>query len=436
MAQYTVPTVFYQSTLNAGSAVLVPHIKSLSWGNKMNNQGTFELIIPARHPDGGSSVNPQLGGYIRLSPGDTIMKIEKRERRCDEKGHFWLKIGGRPTLDSVENMREAQNTGFFSRYVYNGNNAENYRRYTKGTAVTTINRGDILESSTYEDSLGGFTETEQILTEKEVPVDDTIYEAYSWGTIVTGQPKPTVNTVNRSILLTSRIGDNASLSYGVPDPSAGAEIDSAAHWTTHALVQTTGNMPTVSVGAASGPGGYMNRVSYNGTWIKNDVTNDIQVFGNSSYLWRVHRQNGGFTQFTWRGTAFVEQRTITLKTDSEYQSELWSYLNSLPNRSGSAQRRVEQNWIDTAEADDKVTTVKGGHEGYSFKIKSKGEVEKRYKVDFHLGDTVTINDTRLGVVYTGVVSGATETIDSSGYNVDIELGTLGATLEQRLNKVI
>jgi hypothetical protein len=29
-----------------------------------------------------------------------------------------------------------------------------------------------------------------------------------------------------------------------------------------------------------------------------------------------------------------------------------------------------------------------------------------------------------------------ETIDGNGYNVEIELGTLGATLEQRIDRVI
>jgi len=84
----------------------------------------------------------------------------------------------------------------------------------------------------------------------------------------------------------------------------------------------------------------------------------------------------------------------------------------------------------------KETFVEGGHVGYSFGIKSKGEVEKRYKVDFQLGDTIAVNDTRLNALYTGVVSGAVETIDSNGYRVEIEIGTLGATLEQRVQRVI
>jgi hypothetical protein len=42
----------------------------------------------------------------------------------------------------------------------------------------------------------------------------------------------------------------------------------------------------------------------------------------------------------------------------------------------------------------------------------------------------------LGVIYTGVVSGAVETIDGNGYNLDIEIDTIGANLEQRLNRVI
>ena len=83
-----------------------------------------------------------------------------------------------------------------------------------------------------------------------------------------------------------------------------------------------------------------------------------------------------------------------------------------------------------------LSNVEGGHRGYAFTIKSKGEVEKRYKVDFNIGDTIAVNDTRLDVLYTGVVSGAIETIDSNGYSVEIEIGTLGATLEQRVQRVI
>ena len=229
MAIYTVPTVYYQFSIAALTAVEVAYKKSLSWVNRTNNNGNFELIIPK--DSSLTSFIPVLGGYIRLDPGDTIMKIEKNETIYDAKGDLWYKLGGRTKQYNNATIQNALQNKYFLRYVYDGIDSETSVVKSAGAPVTTIDVLDIIESSYYQDSLGV------------------------------------------------------------------------------------------------------------------------------------------------------------------------------------------------------------GKDGYAFKLKSKGEVEKRYKVDYDLGDTIEVNDTRLGVVYTGVVSGATETIDGNGYNVDIEIGTLGETLAQRLNNM-
>ena len=422
MARYTVPKVYYQSGINANTAVEVAYIKSLSWANKTNNGGNFELIIPM--DSSLTPFNPSLDGYIRLAPGDTIMQIEKRKRICDEKGNRWYQLGGRATQQTDDIVRDAKNNGYYFRYVYNGSNSEQYSTSTVKAPVTTINSGDILTSNTYEDDLGGFTEV----------IEDTVHEAYSWGTIITGQPKVIVNTVTKSTVISVTWGPNATQTINMgrdfmPHPDAGTTATSVVSVQTHEPFVDVSNVPQIVVGAASGANGKMDRIEYKGSWFKNDVTTDVTLDG-QFYSWTVHyydrnAPNGiNFHIGTSQGRAIIPKRTITLKTDQEYLAEMQALLT--PQSSGSMPKKINQ----------QITTVTGGHAGYSFTIKSKGEVSKRYKVDFKLGDTISVNDTRLGVVYTGVVSGAVETIDSNGYSVDIEIGTLGATLEQRVNKVI
>ena len=110
MPRYTVPTVFYQSSLDSATAVEIQYIKSLSWANKTNNNSSFELIIPME----GNPFTPELKGHVRLSPGNTVMHIEKIERQCDRKGNLWYKIGGRPTQASDEIVREAKNEDYYT----------------------------------------------------------------------------------------------------------------------------------------------------------------------------------------------------------------------------------------------------------------------------------------------------------------------------------
>lgn len=413
MPRYNRPDVYYQSGIQASTAVEVAYIKSLSWANRMNNNGNFELILPKD-----SSLTPfvpRVNGYVRLSPGDTIMQIEKKETICDTKGNFWYKLGGRTKQADDEITRDAKNNNYFFRYVYDSIASERYVTFRKGSARVRINSVDLLESNTYEDNLGGFTEV----------VEDTVTDAFTWGTIITGQPRVIVNRVSRGTMVTATIPGNAQISQNEYDPRSGEQYhDPVSLWSYEPF--TTSNTPQITVGSASGTNGRMDRVTYNGSWIKNDVTNDNIVFG-PVYHFTIYvntylgiRPQSNYVQ----GKGIIPVRTITLKTEQEYLDEMRALIT--PQMSGSQPAIINR----------QVTHVEGGHAGYAFKLKAKGEVEKRYKVDFNLGDTISVNDTRLGVYYTGVVSGAVETIDGNGYNVDIEIGTLGATLEQRVQRVI
>ena len=412
MARYDVPTVYYQSSIYANTAVEVTHIKSLSWSNRTNNNGSFELIIPLDSEL--TLFEPKLGGYIRLDPGDTIMQIEKRERVFDEWGNYWWKLGGRPYQVDDEITRAAQNGGFFFRHVYDGISTQTYKKIVLGTPVTTVNKIDIAHSSVYEDNLGGF----------EDDFTDTVTEAFSWGTIVKGQPRPTVTTVQRGTVVSVTIGSNATTSYGVPDPRAGYVDEQIVYADSNGL-NDTGYIPEISNGSASGINGNMRSVTYPGSWIQSDVTSDTTVYGHE-VSWRVHTTPTLTTYFHVAPRGIIPIRKITLKSLNTYMDEMWDFMNSLPSPAGKQPAVIHKATGD----------VQGGHAGYSFKLKSKGEVEKRYKVDFNIGDTILVNDTRLNVLYTDVVTGALETIDGNGYNVEIELGTLGATLEQRVQRVI
>jgi hypothetical protein len=418
MARYTAPKVYYQSSILANTAVEVTHRSTLTWGNRTNNNGNFSMTIPI--DPARLRFEPMLGGYIRLDPGDTLMRIEKKEKVCDDKGNFWWKLGGRPRMMDDEITRQAKNEGFFFRHVYNGVNAETYRTFRVGTPVTRIDKEDILHSSTYEDNLGGFEEV----------IEDTVTEAFSWGTVLVSQPKVIVTPATAAVIGTMTIPGNALSNSGSNAPShprAGETITQTLSTSTDSPF-TTDQTIQISVGSASGSQGRMDRVTYPGSWFKNDVTRD-EVLGGSTFVYYIERRDGTFVSWlilSAQPVGIVRKRTVTLKTEVEYRAEMWDYMNSLPNPSGHQPKIINR----------QVTQVDGGHKGYSFAIKSKGEVNKRYNVDFHLGDTISLNDTRLGVIYTGVVSGAVETIDGNGYNLDIEIDTLGANLEQRLNRVI
>ena len=448
MARYETPKVYYQSSIDANTAVEVTHFKSLSWANRTNNNGSFELIIRV---DSVTFV-PADDGYVRLDPGDTIMNIEKIVKECDAKGICWYKISGRPTQQEDDIVREAKNDEYYFRYVYDGSNSERYNEHFIGTPVTQIESVDIVESSTYKDSLGGYYE-EVLVTPGKPAVP-----GYSWGTEIVGQPRVTVNHVQRQVMGSVTIPPDAltlvgawksvlPLSGGMTiefwhypnHPDRGKTITEACNYTEDEIV--IHEAPTISVGTASGPDGGMNNIVYQGSWIIRESQTIQRAYGTTWYeyvirTWPNAAYNGHIVgeeidyQYKTRAWADVLVKTVTVKTEQQYLAEMRAALNSNPNSSGHVAT------IPEILPTYKTIYVKGGHDGYSCKIKSKGEMQKRYKVDFNLGDTIAVNDTRLDVVYTGVVSGAVETIDKNGYNVDIEIGTLGATLEQRVRKVI
>jgi hypothetical protein len=403
------------------------------------------LILPA--DSALTPFHPVLGGYIRLDPGDTIMQIEKRERICDEKGNFWWKLGGRPTQQEDDIVREAKNEGFFFRYIYNGVNAETYSTFTAGTPVTTVSKGDILHSSVYEDNLGGFYE--EVMIDPGHPGFQAIQgipevPESTWGTEVIGAPEPFIGTETIPGTTSVTIG-NATTGWDTANNRpilswvAGMQDNYDVSASSQRISGTTGYVPTASVGSNSGPNGRMDRVAYNGSWIASEVTENVTVWAPQTTMWVIHHSANSWQQFSQRGSTRIPIRRITLKSRSTYLAEMRDFLNSLSNRSGTI---PGIDGMPAIPAIPKVpptfrrTFVEGGHTGYNFGIKSKGEVEKRYKVDFNLGDTIAVNDTRLNVVYTGVVSGAVETMDGNGYSVEIEIGTLGATLEQRVQRVI
>jgi len=246
---------------------------------------------------------------------------------------------------------------------------------------------------------------------------------YMWKLfIVRSQPKITVNNVTRQMMLSHSVGIRSSPSYS-SEPFAWRSVQDLLTWTTHSTF-TTDTVIEVTQGSASGPNGRMDNITCPAQWITNDVTNDITILG------PLYNQSLGVGSYLYgQGVAVVQQRTVTVRTDLQMQTLMNAYLASgtIPAAGGAAA-------IPAVPATYRI--VAGGHVGYKVAIKSKGDVHTRYKVDYNVGDTITINDIRLGVVFTGVVSGATETIDGSGYTVNIELGMLGATVEQRLNKTI
>ena len=406
MARYLVPEIYYQSSMLASSATKIERFKSFTWANKTNNNANFTLRLPI---DEYLPVEPIIGGYIRVQPGDTIMQIEKKERICESDGTLWYEISGRPNLVTDDQVREAQNNGKYYFYRYNGVNGVSLETRTKGTSSATISARDVLSSSIYGDNLGGFTETVLI---------DAGREAFSWSSTIVSPPKPVVTTVNLSVLVTSN--------YAMNDPVIGGQV--VVQRERHDVLSAPSHSvfisdETISVtsGTKSGSNGRNDVKQSAYQWLANDTQTDVTVYG----PYYQHFLYWNFTTPNYedrRAAAVIRTRNVTLRTDAQMRA-----LMASETTPGSVSGIAPQY---------RTTQVVGGHDGYKCNIKSKGDVGTRYKVDYFLGDTITVNDIRLGVVYSAVVSGATETIDTNGYSVDIELGTVGATVEQRLNRTI
>lgn len=393
MARYSVPQIYYYASLDA-DPIIVTRVKSFTWNDKSNGQSSFNLTIPIER--GVAQVEPALGGYIYLSDRKTIMEIKKFEKECDEDWNLWYSISGSPPQDDDDGVRGAKNNNEFVRYeLINGNVLRNV--YKKSNNVTVVIPSyDILSSKLYSDSLGGFTEVVQ--------------HGYTWGTEVVSQSKQSLQTNLKSALVTVERPINVALSETLTD---------TVSTMSHTLIET-GETITVTQGGATGQGGYMQRVTCPRNWVVSDTTTAVTLNGpRYDFGFQYKDEDDVLTIVSGykQGSAIIDRRDIVLLTDAQMRSVMSAYLES-----GSVPEITRY--------------VDGGHSGYECNIKCKGDVQTRYNVDYVVGDTISVDDDRLEVVYTGVVSGVTETIGSSGYEVDIEIDTLGATIEQRVNKWI
>jgi hypothetical protein len=408
MPQYQVPKLYAN-----GQEILF--IKSLTWKECCNEIGSFELTAPIEgNPDVWST-----NVIFTMSNSTTRMWSEVVSKSCDTKGNIWIKIKGRDRkaqdtwrackIDGVINLlsgsieckyddkmydlyfRIAKNTNRFFNYAWNGSQDILISK-TVGAATAIIDKEDITESELYADNLGGYTDFCR----------------------VKGKPKPTINkviksgTVTHSGSLPSYQRSGANL-YFFTESGASYNFEYVYSWIDNELSETD-NEPLIFAGGGTRDGS-LQEVSADIPWVTSDVTHEYLNYKLFDYhtTARLNNESSGNivnVSVWWNVPYRYNARTITLKSDAAYQAEMQALL--------------------------KYATVIGGANSYSCTLKSKGNVNKRYKVDYNLGDTITINDTRLDVLYTAVVSGATETIDSSGYSVAIELGTVGATLQQRL----
>jgi len=249
-------------------------------------------------------------------------------------------------------------------------------------------------------------------------------EAFGWSCTVVSQPKPIVTTVP--------LEQWSSVFYPWQDSMVQSSI--TVRRDTH-NVFIGDETVSVSAGQNFGRNGRHIQKTSQHSWFTNDITRSEVVLGAWAMWWGLG------------GSGYVEDRVtfnireVSIRSDSQMQNLMRGELEygvrpRVPAVPPTILPEVPATFRPAIPPTFRVTFVEGGHAGYNFALKSKGEVERRYNVDFNLGDTIRVNDTRLNVVYTGVVSGAVETIDSNGYSVDIEIGTLGATLEQRVQKVI
>lgn len=442
MAFYDVPKVFYQTSLDASTAVEIRRFKSFVWNNKSNNQGNFTLTLPI---DELLPMEPQFDHYIRIGPGDVIMKVERRKKICDEKDNLWWELGGRPEQFSNDEIRDSQNYRRFRRYVYDGIGDISEQILEVGNSVATIGTSDIISSNFYEDNLGGYMEE--------------ITPEYTWGTTI--ESKEIVNIAKEEMVADGwyQIPGDAMGNWNYGTPAGYAEgwrnTDFAENIVTIQngfpaytmvpwqvigpqtnIAEPQGTNMLVNVGKSSGSWGYMDFVSQNEhhyEWIINS-TLGTPVTRTGSGIWRQHNIYTGETRVTsrpaimWTTGQYYTQQTIT--PTAVFQTTI------LTRRTNQEMRDLLEVLGRSGEVDATYLEVLPGHEGYSAVVKSKGDVNTRYWHDYKVGDTVTIQDMRLGINFQDVVSGVREVIDASGYSVDLELGTLGATVEQRLSRVI
>lgn len=458
MARYIVPKVYYQQTLDSSTAIEIEKYRSLSWESRCNNDSAFSMDISIDS----ISFEPKLNSYIRVQDRAEIMQIEKREKKYDNGSIHWV-ISGRPKQLDDEIVVDAQNENYFARYEYDTlTNIETEKVYHLANSHSVvIGSADFTESTYYEDNVGGYYDLEK--------------EGYTWGSAVYSQPQPIINKngvelIARSFTVWSNLlyitpgmytsgggwkdgvyvnfstytgyyPPTLSTRYSTWNPdyiyydnpnSADPVIQNAYNymmskqtynWDLRPNQQTAVYMVSPStdvineytaaiveyIGQASGDGGYVEVIQSEQSWIK-EITEGSPVAVST-----IVQESGptGTTRRTTIDQSFIKK---TIHTYSQY--EMAALLKAM-GRQG------------TEEAVYKF--IAAGHEGFTFNLKTIGEVNTRYNVDYKIGDTVTFNDLRLGIRYTNVVSGAVETVDSSGYNIALELGTNSPTLKRRID---
>jgi len=438
MSRYTIPKIYYQTSIEAHNRHLVSYFRSMVWENKMNNLGKFELIVPKDF----TPFTPVTGAIVYLEYEeeffDTYMVVDRVEEQRDKNNNRWYSIGGKPLQFDDESMRDAQNGGFFLRNKWNGQRDVVEQRVAIEPAAVIV-ESDIISSRVYEDTQGGL---------------DEIITDHRWGTTVTSQPKPKVYQmavvwVDLPFTVPFPVNTGDPREWTHPAPNAGQTDYTRTMYMDDAFLPSNSDPSQIqyynplefTVGAEFGENGYMNQLVLDSNWIVSDQHEIIVV--SSAYVWYENYINQPGRKMCWEVVSkpYLARR-IKLKTESQMLAEMQAFLDSqypdgkfvgsiteVPNRPNGY-------YMGTVYS-EKIEVVKGGHKGYALEIKSFGEVASpRYNIDFFLGDTLRIEDEVLGVNYEGVLSGVIETLGENGYNIEFELGTLGATINQRLRGVI
>jgi len=434
-----IPRLFYKGNLADNVELEMSHFRTLTWANRCNGNGSFELVVPLNLAD----FIPELGGvfYTKyLFKGDTPsipdtdywdtpMFVERIVRTRTKTGQVLLTVTGSPRAIPEKDLEDAQNNNAF--YVWRYDMENNRWRGTTGGVerplrfdvnsggqVHSFDSDDIDESAIAQDNLGGHAGAAI---------------KYTWGTTMTGMPRRYIvlwypATVVKTVSLPSRSNASNFWTFSFSDDNNNFEtdnnyigaVDSYAFRMIYQrdpfVSDATMESPKITEGSASGEEGYMNQISYTGSWVKLDEVQNLVL----NYIAEIDERDGTTQQIirTVRipCTATVSTRVIILKTLAEYLAEMRS---EMPTPASG-----------TVYEDPDAVFVKGGHKDYTFTLKTWGNRRTEwnepspYPLFMNLGELVQINDTLLQTEVIDVLSGVVETIDDNGYNIELELGTI------------
>jgi len=439
-----IPRLFYKGNLADNIELEMSHFRTLTWANRCNGNGMFELVVPLNLAD----FIPELGGvfYTKyLFKGDTPsipdtdywdtpMFIERIVRTRTKTGQVLLTVTGSPRAISEKDLEDAQNNNAFyvwrydmknNRWQGTQNGVERPLRFdvNSGGQINSFDSDDIDESAIAEDNLGGHAGAVVL---------------YTWGTTVIGQRKP-MGKLSEERFVTAKafvsppesgyryqyvyyntpnVGETSYEDCVVSGAGSFFTIDRPFSYLTDiGLSGATFPAPIIVVGAASGDEGYMNTITYNENWIKRDEIETLSLY--SDYFSVVERNpNTGAIrrEISVRTQANISRRVIDVKSDIEYINEMRELL---PEPASG-----------TVYEDPDAVFVKGGHKDYTFTLKTWGNRRLEwsepspYPLFMNLGELVQINDALLQTEVIDVLSGVIETIDDNGYNIELELGTI------------